>query len=73
MITRHDALTADMFHDSVCRKWSRNGATQTWKTRPNDFRVPVKYGMYRYAQIWHHDAALVHLPGSDQCQKPEAI
>lgn len=22
----------------------RNGRTQTWKTRPNDFRIPIKYG-----------------------------
>lgn len=23
----------------------RNGATKLWKTRPNDFRIPVKYGL----------------------------
>lgn len=23
----------------------RNGRTQTWKTRPNDFRTPMKYGL----------------------------
>jgi len=72
MITKHEALTADLFHDDQCRKWRRNGATQTWKTRPRDFRVPVKHGMYIYGQIWHHDAMLIHLPGSDQCKKPES-
>lgn len=23
-----------------------NGKCQTWKTRPNDFKLPVKHGMY---------------------------
>jgi hypothetical protein len=25
--------------------WRRNGRTKLWKTRPNDFKIPVKYGM----------------------------
>ena len=29
----------------------RNGATKTWKTRPDEFRIPVKYGLYEYAYI----------------------
>jgi len=39
--------------------WRRNGATQTWKTRPDEFRVPVKYGMRDYHALtetmfgWH--------------------
>ncbi len=33
--------------------WScrRNGRTQTWKTRPNDFRIPIKYGFKEYGQV----------------------
>lgn len=34
----------------------RNGATKTWKTRPQEFRVPVKYGMYEYAYISQDNA-----------------
>lgn len=26
-----------------------NGAVKTWKTRPQDLRIPLKYGMYEYA------------------------
>lgn len=26
--------------------WRRSGKTQTWKTRPGDVRVPIKYGFY---------------------------
>lgn len=76
MITKEQALTADYFHANGCictigprggitvkvEEWRRNGATQTWKTRPNEWRIPVKYGMYSYGQIWHHDAETVHLP-----------
>lgn len=26
-------------------KIRRNGKTQTWKTRPNEFRIPIKAGL----------------------------
>lgn len=29
----------------------RNGKTKVWKTRPNDFQIPVKHGMYDYGKI----------------------
>lgn len=63
MITKSQAETERYFHDDECRTWRRNGATQLWKTRPADFRVPVKYGLYAYGQIWHTDAHLFHVPG----------
>src|ERR1043166_7430204 len=28
-----------------------NGAVKLWKRRPNDFRIPVKYGLYEYAYV----------------------
>ena len=27
-------------------KVRRSGKTKLWKTRPNDFRIPCKYGLY---------------------------
>lgn len=27
------------------KRWRRNGATKTWKTRPNEFRIPIKWGL----------------------------
>ena len=33
----------------------RNGATKAWKTRPNDFRIPIKHGLYDYGYIDHTD------------------
>ena len=36
-------------------KARRNGKTQTWKTRPSEFRIPLKYGFSGYAEITHRD------------------
>ncbi len=33
----------------------RNGATKTWKTRPGNFRIPVKHGLYQYGYIDHNN------------------
>lgn len=68
MITKQQALNEQYFHipsstvPGKCHTWRRNGSTQTWKTRPNDFRVPVKYGLYDYNQITHTDAHKFHTP-----------
>jgi hypothetical protein len=74
MLTKAQAMTEQEFHVGTCKRivgprggvtikqeiWRRNGQTQTWKTRPNEFRVPVKHGLYDYSQIttfyahhWH--------------------
>jgi len=29
----------------------RNGATHLWKTRPNDFRIPIKCGLKSFGEI----------------------
>ena len=37
------------------KTWSvrRNGKTQTWKTRPDHFRIPIKIGFNLYGSIDH--------------------
>lgn len=64
MVTYSEALTAQMFHhvsalnaDKTPLRVRRNGKTQTWKTRPGHFRIPVKYGLYGYTEITHENAA----------------
>ena len=42
--------------------WRRNGKTKLWKTRPDDFRVPIKYGLREYSYITPEN---VHLFTSD--------
>ncbi len=38
-----------------------SGRCQTWKTRPNEFRLPVKYGLYESSAITHDNADQFHL------------
>jgi hypothetical protein len=84
MLTKEQALTSRSFHYGSCRfevgprggirvkieERRRNGATQTWKTRPEEWRVPVKYGMYTYGEITHWDAANWHVP--EECPALQA-
>jgi hypothetical protein len=37
------------------REWRvrRNGQTKIWKTRPGEFRIPVKAGLRAYGSIEH--------------------
>lgn len=64
LLTPTSALTADYFYsrhhcykDGVTPiKVRRNGHTKTWKTRPGEFQIPVKYGMYEYFYITQRDA-----------------
>jgi len=51
-------LTADNFYhktlknkDGTPLRARRNGANKTWKTRPNEFKIPVKRGLNQYGQI----------------------
>lgn len=74
MITKQQAIEAHEFHAGECSRvvgsrggitekievWRRNGQTQTWKTRPDEFRIPVAHGLYAKGQIWHYDAKNVH-------------
>lgn len=75
MITKTQALNNNYFHannyknsDKTCQRWRRNGATKTWKTRPEEFRVPIKCGLYSFGELTNKNAALFHLPVD--CENP---
>ncbi len=38
-------------NDGTVRNVKVNGSPKTWKTRPNDVKVPVKYGLYEYSYV----------------------
>lgn len=68
MITKQQAELENYFHSSIyrnadgsCQRWRRNGATHTWKTRPNEFRIPIKYGLRGFSAIELHNANNFHL------------
>ena len=45
--------------------WRRNGKTQLWKTRPTEFRTPIKHGLRDYSDITQDDANRLHT--SEDC------
>ena len=44
-----------------CTRVRRNGQTKTWQTRPDEFKIPVKYGLKRYGYIDHNNAKDFHV------------
>lgn len=64
-LTPQTALTAQHFWHRTAKlrdglnpvQFRRNGATKTWKTRPGEFKIPVKHGMYTFGYITQDDAA----------------
>ena len=71
MITKEQAL--ELYHgqvlyhvsnrnaDGTPQRWRVNGKVKTWKTRPDHFRVPLKYGLYGYDYLDHTDNHLLCL------------
>lgn len=63
MISKNEAVTATRF-EHVSTKGSdgqpircrATGKCQTWVTRPNDFKLPVKHGLYNSFYITHENA-----------------
>lgn len=80
MITKAQAVSAREFHHDTqtqgtaghpeCYRVRRNGATQTWKTRP-EWRIPVVHGLRGYGQIYDYDAGNWHT--ADQCPRDHAL
>lgn len=63
MITYDQAMTENNFFslidsnaDKTPLRVRRNGKTQTWKTRPGQFSIPVKYGLKQCFNITQSDA-----------------
>ena len=47
--------------DGTPQRWRVNGKVKTWKTRPDEVKVPLKYGLYRYDYLTHNDLDMVEL------------
>ena len=57
MVTKEQALTCKTFRYNVyC--YRANGKCKTWKTRPNEFKLPIKHGLYIYGYLTHENAHL---------------
>lgn len=76
MITIGQATIHNEFHYGTCKltigerggktitieRWRRSGKTQTWKTRPNDFTVPIKYDLRSSSYLTQSNAHDFHIP-----------
>lgn len=81
LVTKEQALKEDIFHWGECRLiigpkggqrikqdvWRRNGETKLWKKRPEEFSVPLKWGMgynrRQYTYLTQDDAKDWHTVG----------
>ena len=52
--------------DGSAQRWRVNGAVKLWKTRPDEFKVPLKYGLYQYAYLDNDTAELLTLADETQ-------
>ncbi len=56
------------------RKGRVNGKCKTWKTRPSEFRLPCKYGMYEYFYVDQDNAGEYWTTLADVlAERPQAI
>ena len=76
MITLEDAKNLSsgtiLYHvknrnsDGTAQRWKVNGKPKTWKTRPNEVRVPLKHGLYDYDYLDQDTLNLVSLTDPTQ-------
>ena len=52
---QHVCHKTDKNADGTPQRFKVNGKPQTWKTRPNEVRVPLKRGLYEYTAMTEHD------------------
>lgn len=69
--TMADVLKGGVFHYSACEpgrieRWRTNGKVKQWVTRPDEFRAPVKHGLYSYGYITHETVGEFHR--EEDCQ-----
>jgi hypothetical protein len=75
MLSKYEAQTASEFHHVTetqssgqqCARVRRNGRTRTWKTRPDEFVLPVKWGMRDQFSIHEIDADCWNV--ADKCPR----
>ena len=54
--------------DGSPQRWKVNGKPKTWKTRPNEVRVPVKHGLRDFDYLTQDELSLVCLD-EDEARK----
>lgn len=59
-VTKENQVESTMFYHGILKdsiggfqRFRRNGKTRVWKSRPTEFRIPIKRGLYQYGFIDH--------------------
>ena len=52
------------------KRWSVNGAIKLWKTRPKEFKVPIKHGLRTHDYLTHENA---HLLTTDEAEAETSL
>jgi hypothetical protein len=81
VITMEQALDGQEFHHNtetqangkLCFRVRRNGKTQTWKTRPGEFRIPVKHGISARGQGQIHDYTAADWHVASECPRSDQL
>ncbi len=66
MIEKDTAVNATHNEEFYCynngriTRWRVSGKAKTWKTRPNEFRLPIKFGMYESYAITDSNAHIFY-------------
>lgn len=47
-------------------RWRTNGQLKTWKTRPEEFRQPIKHGLRAYSYVDETNVDYFHL--EEECE-----
>ena len=49
------------YNNGKCQNWRVSGKVKLWKTRPNELKVPIKYGLYQNSYLTEKLLDIVHL------------
>lgn len=58
---RHVYSDAYQNADGSPQVWKITGKPKTWKTRPNEFKIPIKRGLYEYGYLNEGNVQSFHL------------
>lgn len=56
--------------DGTCRRWRVNGIPRAFKRVPENFRVPIKHGIYAYGYLTKWNVMDMHL--ESECENTTA-
>ena len=59
--------------DGSPERWRVNGKVRTWKTRPDEVRVPLKHGLYDYDYLTHTDLDSLALTEEDAIEARDHV